>query len=80
MYYSTNFVINLSKVDVSDITVDGIIHHSQACPSSLIYIKKEHGKICTKAETNSSEIFDVYKLKRQYSKSFSTTLEEHILK
>ena len=73
VYYTTNFVIDLSKVDVSDITVDG------TCPSSLIYINKENGKICTKAETNSSEIFDVYKLKRQYSKSFSKTLKEHIL-
>ena len=79
MYYTTNFVIDLSKVDVSDITVDGVIYHCQACPSSLIYINKENGKICTKAETNSSEIFDVYKLKRQYSKSFSKTLKEHIL-
>ena len=77
--YTTNFVIDLSKVDVSDITVDGVIYHCQACPSSLIYINKENGKICTKAETNSSEIFDVYKLKRQYSKSFSKTLKEHIL-
>ena len=80
VYYATNFVIDLSKVDVSDITVDGVIYHSQACPSLLIYINKENGKICTKAETNSSEIFDVYKLKRQYSKSFSKTLKEHILK
>ena len=80
MYYTTNFAIDLSKVDVSDITVDGVIYHSQACPSLLIYINKENGKICTKAETNSSEIFDVYKLKRQYSKSFSKTLKEHILK
>ena len=71
VYYTTNFVIDLSKVDVSDITVDGVIYHSQACSSSLIYINKENWKICTKAETNSSEIFDVYKLKRQYSKSFS---------
>ena len=80
VYYTTNFVIDLRKVDVSDITVDGVIYHSQACPSSLIYINKENGKICTKAETNSSEVFDVYKLKSQYSKSFSKTLKEHILK
>ena len=80
VYYTTNFVIDLSKVDVSDITVDGVIYHSQACPSLLIYINKENGKICTKAETNSSEIFDLYKLKRQYSTSFSKTLKEHILK
>ena len=80
VYYTTNFVIDLSKVDVSDITVDGVIYHSQACSSSLIYINKENGKICTKAEINSSEIFDVYKLKRQYSKSFSKTFKEHILK
>ena len=56
MYYATNFVINLSKVNVSDIAVDGVIYHSQACPSLLIYINKENGKICTKAETNNSEI------------------------
>ena len=80
VYYTTNFVIDLGKVDVSDITVDGVIYHSQACPSSLIYINKENRKICTKAETNSSEIFDVYKLKCQYSKSFSKTLKEYILK
>ena len=80
VYYSTNFVIDLSKADVSDITVDSIIYHPQACPSSLIYINKENGKICTKAETSSSEIFHVCKLKCQYSKSFSKTLEEHILK
>ena len=80
VHYTTNFVIDLRKVDVSDITVDGVIYHSQACPSSLIYINKENGKICTKAETNSSEVFDVYKLKRQYSKSFSKTLKEYILK
>ena len=36
VYYTTNFLIDLSKVDVSDITVDGVIYHSQACPSSLI--------------------------------------------
>ena len=41
---------------------------------------KENGKICTKAETNSSEIFDVYELERQYSKSLSKALKEHILK
>ena len=80
VHYTTNFVIDLHKVDVSDITVDGVIYHSQACPSSLIYINKENRKICTKAETNSSEIFDVYKLKRPYSKSFSKTLKEYILK
>ena len=68
VYYTTNFVIELSKVDVSDITVDGLSYHSQACPSSLVYINKENGKICTKAETDSTEIFDVYKLKRQCSK------------
>ena len=79
VYYTTNFVIDLSKVEVSDITVDSVIYHSQACPSSLIYINKENGKICTKAETNINEIFDVYKLK-QYSKSFSKTLKEHTLK
>ena len=61
VYYTTNFVIDLSKVDVSDITVDGVLYHSQVCPSSLIYTNKENGKICTKAETNSNEIFDVYK-------------------
>ena len=80
VYYTTNFVIELSKVDVSDITVDSVIYHSQACSSSLNYINKENGKICTKAETDSTEIFDVYKLKRQYSKSFSKTLKEHFLK
>ena len=80
VYYTTNFVIDLSKVDVSDITVDGVIYHCQACPSSLIYINKGNGKICTKAETNSNETFEVYKLKSQYSKSFSKTLKEHILK
>ena len=64
VYYTTNFVIDLSKVDVSDITVDGVLYHSQVCPSSLIYTNKENGKICTKAETSNSEIFDVYKLKR----------------
>ena len=80
VYYTTNFVINLSKVDVSDITVDGVMYHCQACPPSLINTNKKNGKICTKAETNSSEIFDAYKLKRQYRKSFSKTLKEHILK
>ena len=80
VYFTTNFVIDLSKVDVSGITVDGVIYHSQACPSSLIYINKENGKICTKAEINSSEVFDVYKLKRQYSKSFSKAWKEHIFK
>ena len=80
VYYTTNFVIDLIIVNISDITVDGVIYHSQACPSSLIYINIENRKICTKAETNSSEIFDAYKLKRQYSKSFSKTLKEHILK
>ena len=80
VYYTTNFVMDLSKVNVSDITVDGVIYHSQACPSSLIYINKENGKICTKVETNSSEIFDVYKSERQYSKSLSKTLKEHTLK
>ena len=80
VYYTTIFVIDFSKVDVSDINDEGVIYPSQACPSSLIYISKENGKICTKAETNSSEVFDVYKLKRQYSKSFSKTLEKHILK
>ena len=80
VYYTTNFVIALSKVDVSDITVDGVIYHCQACPSSLIYINKGNGKICTKAETNSNETFEVHKLKSQYSKSFSKTLKEHILK
>ena len=79
-YYTTNFAIDLSKVDVSDITVDGVIYHSQACPSLFIYISKENGKNCTNAETNSSEIFDLYKLKRQYSNSLSKTLEKHILK
>ena len=64
VYYTTNFVIDLIKVDVSDITADGVLYHSQVCPSSLIYTNKENGKICTKAETNNSEIFDVYKLKR----------------
>ena len=33
VYYSTRFVIHLSKVDVSDITVDGVIYHSQTCAS-----------------------------------------------
>ena len=28
VYYTTNFLIDLSKVDVSDITVDGVIYHS----------------------------------------------------
>ena len=79
VYYTTNFVINLSKVDVSDITVDGVMYHCQACPPSLINTNKKNGKICTKAETNSSEIFDAYKLKRQYSKSSSKSLKEHIL-
>ena len=69
MYYATNFVIDLSKVNVSDIAVDGVIYHSQACP----YINKEKGKICTKAETNNSEIFDVYKLKRLKMASNSVT-------
>ena len=64
--YTANFVIDLSKVDVSDITVDGVIYHSQGYPSSFINIRKENGKIYTKAETSSSEIFDVHKLKRQY--------------
>ena len=79
VYYTTNFVLNLCKVDVSDITVDGVKYHSQACPPSLINTNKKNGKICTKAETNNSEIFDVYKLRRQYSKSSSKTLKEHIL-
>ena len=74
VYYTTNFVIDLSKVDVSDITVDGVLYHSQVCPSSLIYTNKENGKICTKAETNNSEIFDVYKLKRL--KAASTRVAE----
>ena len=30
VYYTTSFVIDLSKVDVSDITVNGVIYHSQA--------------------------------------------------
>ena len=80
MCFTKNFLIDLSKVDASDITVDGVIYHSQACPSLLIYIIKQNGKIFTKAETNSSEIFDVHKLKRRYSKSLSKTLEEHVLK
>ena len=70
VYYTTNFGIIFSKVDVSDITVDDVIYRSEVWPSSLIYINKENGKICTKTENNSSEIFDPYKLKRQYSKSF----------
>ena len=73
VYYTTNFVIDLSKVDVSDITLDGVLYHSQVCPSSLIYTNKENGKICTKAETNNSEIFDVYKLKRLKMASNSVT-------
>ena len=80
VYYTTDFVIDLNKVDISDITVDGVIQYSHACPSSLVYINKENAKICTKAETNSSEIFDAHKLKRQYSGSFSKILKEHILK
>ena len=36
VYCTTNFVIDLSKVDISDITIDGVTYHSQACPSSLI--------------------------------------------
>ena len=80
LYYSTNFVIDLSKADIPDITVDSVIYHSQAFPSSLIYISKENRKICTKAGTSNSEIFDAYKLKRQYSKSFSKTLKKHFLK
>ena len=66
--------IPIEKVDASDITADGVIYYSQACLSSLIYINKK-GKICTKAETNSNEIY-----KRQYSESFSKALEEHVLK
>ena len=78
--HTTNFVIDLSKVDVSDITVDGVIYHSQGYPSSFINISKENGNISTKVETNSSEIFDVYKLRRQHIKSFSKTFEKRILK
>ena len=78
LYYATNFVIDLRKVNISDIAADGVIYHSQACPSSLFYINKENGKICTKAETNSSEIFDVYKLQRQDSKSFSKVLWRYL--
>ena len=44
VYYTTNFAMDLSKVYVSNITVDGVIYHSQACPSSLIYITKKMGK------------------------------------
>ena len=44
-YYTTIFAIDLSKVDVSNITVDDVIYHSQACVSSLIYINKENVKI-----------------------------------
>ena len=36
VHYITNFVIDFINVDVSHITVEGVIYHSQACPSSLI--------------------------------------------
>ena len=58
VYYTKNFLIDLSKVDVSYITVDGVIYHSQACPSfsktlkehflkrKIVKFEADAGKLC----------------------------------
>ena len=58
VYYTKNFLIDLGKVDVSDITVDGVIYHSQACPSfsktlkehflkrAIVKFEADAGKLC----------------------------------
>ena len=39
VYYTTNFVIDLSKVDVYDITVEGVIYHFTEKPF-IAYLHK----------------------------------------